>query len=681
MDKQAKGNCILPPPILGKINKLCLFVALLLVAAACDDKYDDTALWDKVNDHEERIAALEEWQEQTNQSIAGIQELLNTTDMITAVTTLTEGGDTLGYTISFRHGDPITIYNGAKGEPGADGQTPRIGLTRADDGNWYWTLNGETLADDQGNPIRANGIDGQDGQDGQDGADGSDGQDGAPGQQGPQGPEGPAGTSAPTPRISLGSSITSGTIMTDNGLTDDDAWYLSVDGGATWYRVSGKDGTNGTDGDAWFSDAPKKEGNYYVFTLTDQSTFEVAAYQPIRILTEEEENEDDSNFDNATVLLSGKTTFYLHVEDNIDYQSIVAQVTPVEADAVLTRAGGWSATVAKNGTDITVTVTPDQAGFALLDVSLIRTDGSKLTASRLLDYGYTLDQSSNTATVYTANGLRTVAALVNNDGQTGLNITLANDIDLAGEAWTPIGPDYYRSYTGTFDGGGHTIKGLKVTGDFQYAGLIGYLWYGKVKDVAVEDVDITTSHSPGYAGGVVGCSDNGTVMACHSSGTITGSKHAGGVVGYFKEYSIIIACYSTGDVTATGAEGSAGGLTGSGKQENGGSSSIRCTACYHATGTVMGTYAGGLIGGGILEIVDPYGLYWSSVGPTSGYGEYNPSNFIKVDGTTVTWADAVIGMNDGFDVWNEIHPDKPCYWKYELLEGNDLPTLVKRQEP
>ncbi len=592
------------------------------------------------------------------------------------------GGDTLGYTISFRHGDPISIYNGAKGEPGADGQTPQIGLTQADDGNWYWTLNGELMTDPAGNPIRANGEDGKDGQDGQDGADGEDGADGS---TGPAGRPGADGKPAPTPRISLGSSITSGTIVTDNGLKDDDAWYLSVDGGATWYRVSGKDGTNGTDGDAWFAAEPKKEGNYYLFTLADnQNTFRVAAYQPIRILTEEEKNEDDSNFDNAMVPLSGVTTFYLHVEDNIDYKEIVAQVTPVEADAVLTRAGGWSATIAKNGTDITVTVTPGAQPYALLDVSLIRTDGSKLTASRLLEgSGYSLDNSSNTATVYTANGLRTVAALVNNGGQTGLNITLANDIDLTGEAWTPIGLESSRSYIGTFDGGGHTIKGLKVTGDFQYAGLIGYLWYGTVQDVAVEDVDITTSHSPGYAGGVVGCSYKGTVMACHSSGTITGSKYAGGVIGNINSDGgcFIIACYSTGDVTATGAEGSAGGLIGSGRQESGDGSTLTYNACYHATGTVMGTYAGGLIGSGMQEVVDSYGLYWSSVGPTSGYGEYSFSRFIKVDGTTVTWADAVIGMNDGIDVWNENNPSRRCDWKYELLEGNDLPTLVKRQEP
>ena len=144
-------------------------VAMMLLPAACADDYDDSALWDKVNDHEERIAALEKWQEQTNQSIAAMQELLNTTDMITGVSAVSEGGQTVGYTITFLHSDPITIYNGAKGADGedgadgADGQTPQIGLAQAADGNWYWTLNGETLTDADGNPIRANGLDGADG--------------------------------------------------------------------------------------------------------------------------------------------------------------------------------------------------------------------------------------------------------------------------------------------------------------------------------------------------------------------------------------------------------------------------------------------------------------------------------------------------------------------------------------
>ena len=97
---------------------LVLLAALCL--ASCDD-YDDTSLWQKVNDHEERLAALEQWQEETNHNISAIQQLLNTTDCITAVTSLMEGGQKVGYTIQFLHSDPITIYHGQKGDTGDDG--------------------------------------------------------------------------------------------------------------------------------------------------------------------------------------------------------------------------------------------------------------------------------------------------------------------------------------------------------------------------------------------------------------------------------------------------------------------------------------------------------------------------------------------------------------------------------
>lgn len=478
--------------------------AMTLLATACADDYDDSALWDKVNDHEERIAALEKWQEQTNQSIAAMQELLNTTDMITGVSAVTEDGETVGYTITFLHSDPITIYNGAKGadgEDGADGQTPQIGLAQAADDNWYWTLNGETLTDADGNPIRANGMDGADGEDGEDGA---------------TGPEGQPGTSAPTPQILLGSSIpASGTVQTDGGTTIADARYLSVDGGATWYRVSG---TDGADGDTWFAEAPKKEGNYYVFTLAnDGGSFKVAAYQPFCILAKGETLE---SFDNATVPVNEATTLYLSIDEGIEYSSIVAQATPVDGDAVLTRADGWSAKVAESTDGITVTVTPGNAGYALLDVSLLLTDGGKLTASRLLTKGYSYD--NNTYTVYTADGLKAWAEAAQSDFS--LNCILAADITLPtvaeGESnWTPIGTydHYYNRYTGTFDGGGHTITGLTINqSGTDHVGLFGCIGgRGTVKNLTLENVNIIGHDN---VGGVAVYNDMGaTITACYWS--------------------------------------------------------------------------------------------------------------------------------------------------------------------
>ena len=694
---------------------------MMLLPAACADDYDDSALWDKVNDHEERLAALEKWQEQTNQSIAAMQELLNTTDMITGVSAVTEDGQTVGYTITFLQSDPITIYNGAKGADGedgadgADGQTPQIGLAQAEDGNWYWTLNGELLTDAQGNPIRANGLDGADG------ADGEDGEDGA---TGPEGPQGNDGTSAPTPQILLGSNIpASGTVQTDSGTTIADAWYLSVDGGATWYRVSGKDGTNG---DAWFSDEPKKEGNYYVFTLTNQSTFRVAAYQPFRILTEAEKD-GTTTFTNATVTINGATTFYLYIDNDIKYQEIVAQISSV--DAVLTRANVSDWTVVKGTEQNTLTVTPGTQPYALLDVSLLLTDGSKLTASRLLeDLGYTDDGQGN-YTVTTAEGLKNIAKLVNEQWNLGINITLTSDIDLSGIDWTPIGIDYKHQYTGTFNGGGHTITGLTVTGSDQYAGLFGYIGSGgTVKNVVLEGVQITSDNSSGYAGGVAGdswgtienCSVSGSVSGttfaggvvgsqwggsitgCNSSATVKGVIFAGGIAGETNSGASLTGCYATDDVTvendgtnnshAGGVVGYNGGgtltacyatgsVTGSGSGTiyvggvTGSNNLGTLTACYHAkrningpngtTGGVAGrNFKGSMIDGGIITA-----CYWGDNGQEQGIGE----DQVGTGGTTKVvdgnWQNAVTQMNDALNGLTT--------WYYDL-SNEGLPVLTQQ---
>ena len=689
-------------------------VAMMLLPAACADDYDDSALWDKVNDHEERLAALEKWQEQTNQSIAAMQELLNTTDMITGVSAVSEGGQTVGYTITFLHSDPITIYNGAKGEDGADGQTPQIGLAQAEDGNWYWTLNGELLTDAQGNPIRANGLDGADG------ADGEDGEDGA---TGPEGPQGNDGTSAPTPQILLGSSITSGTIKTDNGQKDTDAWYLSVDGGATWYRVSG---TDGTDGDTWFAEAPRKEGNYYVFTLTDQSTFRVAAYQPFRILTEAEKD-GTTTFTNATVTINGATTFYLYIDNDIKYQEIVAQISSV--DAVLTRADVSDWTVVKGTEQNTLTVTPGTQPYALLDVSLLLTDGSKLTASRLLEGpGYTDDGQGN-YTVTSAEDLKNIAKLVNEQWNLGINITLTSDIDLSGIDWTPIGIDYNHRYTGTFDGGGHTITGLTVTGSDQYVGLFGHIGSGgKVMNVVLEDVQITSDNSSGSVGGVAGnswgtikkCSETGSdsgakiaggvvgsewggsITGCNSSATVNGEAYVGGIAGETNSGASLTGCYATGDVTVEndGTNNShAGGVVG----YNGGGTLTACyatgsvtgsgsgtiyvggvtgsnilgtlTACYHAKGTVSGPdgATGGVAGRNFKGL--PYSgiitaCYWGGNGQDQGIGEdqVGTGGTTKVEGNVI-WQTAVDAMNAALQNINS-------EWRYELTGA--LPTLKKQ---
>ena len=126
-----------------KARKAFLLLLAALTLAAC--KYDDSELWEQVNQNTARIAALETWQAETNTNIQALQTLLSTTDYITAVTPVVQDGVEVGFTISFLHTPAITIYHGTKGEKGDTGDTPQIGAAQAEDGNWYWTLNGEPL--------------------------------------------------------------------------------------------------------------------------------------------------------------------------------------------------------------------------------------------------------------------------------------------------------------------------------------------------------------------------------------------------------------------------------------------------------------------------------------------------------------------------------------------------------
>jgi hypothetical protein len=180
------------------------------------------------------------------------------------------------------------------------------------------------------------------------------------------------------------------------------------------------------------------------------------------------------------------------------------------------------------------------------------------------DLGYNYDSNTKTYTVYNANGLMNVAELVNG-GKTDINITLTADIDLTGKVWTPIGTDYDNSYTGTFDGGGHTITGLTVTTNDEYAGLFGYLGNfnngaATVKNVVMDGIQITCNHRSGYAGGVAGYSW-GTIENCSVSGSISGTIYVGGVVGAQRD-NPITGCSSSATVKGTLNVGGVAGVLG-----------------------------------------------------------------------------------------------------------------------
>ena len=312
------------------------------------------------------------------------------------------------------------------------------------------------------------------------------------------------------------------------------------------------------------------------------------------------------------------------------------------------------------------------------------------------ELGYIYDSSTKTYTVYNADGLLAWNEAAQKDRS--INCTLTADIDLTGKDWSPIGTNFYNSYTGTFDGGGHTIMGLTITTNDQYVGLFGRLGKaGTVKNVVMEGIQITCNHRLGYAGGVAGFSWGGTIENCSVSGSVSGTICAGGVVGIQWEASItgcsssatvkgmvqvggvagetnsgatMAACYATGNVTIeidpiNNILG--GGLVGF----NAGSSVLACYATGNVTSTGSGTgnvHIGGFLGGNYTTVT---ACYWKN-NHEQGIG-YNKEGIApeatNVDGTSVTWKNAVDAMNTALQ-------NAGSEWRYELKGA--LPTLRKQ---
>lgn len=200
--------------------KRLVYILLLAIPlfTACHKK-----IWDKLNDHEARIARLEALCNQFNTNISSLQSIvaaINARDYVKDVVPVTENGVVIGYAITFANGSPVTIYNGKNGEDGQDGHTPIIGI-KSEDGAWYWTLDGEWIVDDSGNRVRADGA---------------------------------AGI---TPQLKI----------------DEDFWWVSYDNGANWIKLGSAVGEGA--GDSMFQEV-RQDDNYVYLVLASGEVIQLA---------------------------------------------------------------------------------------------------------------------------------------------------------------------------------------------------------------------------------------------------------------------------------------------------------------------------------------------------------------------------------------------------------------------
>ena len=199
--------------------------------------------------------------------------------------------------------------------------------------------------------------------------------------------------------------------------------------------------------------------------------------------------------------------------------------------------------------------------------------------------------------ISTADQLKLFRDIVNGaGGQTpnrGAWAVLTADIDLNNEPWTPIGPDRDSAYTGTFDGQGHTVRNLSITGDVKRAGLFGCVIGGAIRKLTVAG-SVSCTVDQGWCGGIAGYAERETIENCASLCTVSNTgidARVGGIVGYVPSSSsmtIIRDCYNIGNITGSSDTGGICGYNLSGRIFN----------CYNVGEITGGNYVSKIVGYG-----------------------------------------------------------------------------------
>ena len=281
------------------------------------------------------------------------------------------------------------------------------------------------------------------------------------------------------------------------------------------------------------------------------------------------------------------------------------------------------------GSRYTYTVNVNATGLTLEGCTIGDWESGGSESGTAEDLGYFI-QDDGSYTVYTANGLKEWAEAVQTDPT--LNITLTADIDLTGKEWTPVG-NSGQTYNGTFDGQGHTITGLNISSPSEAVALFHNIGGGgKVMNLQLKDV----TYKGSTAMGGIAHGNNGTITACSVMGTLTNTTNNGAVGGIAAiNFGTITACWFNGTITGGSKVGGIAGIN-----------------------SYAGSYYGKIAA-----------CYWSDAGISNGVGNgYDTSGTTKVDGSTVTWQNAVAGMNAALT-------DNDYQW----TSGTDgLPVLKKK---
>ena len=159
------------------MKRFLSILSLVVFGFASMSCYDDSELWETVEDLDGRVQTLEDLCTKLNSNLTALSTLVQSMekgDYVVSVSPLKEGSVEVGYRIVFKENGPVDIYhgqdgadgkdgqdgtdgkdgqNGTDGENGADGKTPEFGPKKDVDELYYWAVDGEFVMDAEGKKI------------------------------------------------------------------------------------------------------------------------------------------------------------------------------------------------------------------------------------------------------------------------------------------------------------------------------------------------------------------------------------------------------------------------------------------------------------------------------------------------------------------------------------------------
>lgn len=350
-----------------------------------------------------------------------------------------------------------------------------------------------------------------------------------------------------------------------------------------------------------------------------------------------------------SVTVNGKAQSVTVTLTAVEKRTVRFNITPTEAKAAVTvtwDGDGHTVAAQSDGSYLlpegAYTYTVKAKGYAKvvepLKVAKDETISVTLTPSAAWD-GAEQEQPGGSGTqtdpyqIGSGAELAWLANAVNNASSgTKFYVVLTDDIDLGNRPWTPIGKFGFsssdRSFSGSFRGNGHTVKGLNASAE--YAGLFGSINDAEITGVVVQGTVTSSNASSGDAGGIVGraIGTKNTITDCGSEATVSGGSYCGGILGNSQNGSCaleITGCYNSGRVSA---KDRAAGIV---ARFNGSSSAITLNTCYNTGEITSESYASGIYGSNSVTISDSY-----TVGAISGKDASSSSAFSTGSYDTLT---------------------------------------------